>query len=97
MQTYPKTPAQFRRQAEKGFARVNPDAEGLTFEWTFGPKRVTYPTGLQGFCGHGVVRADGYRPSSFSATADREGGLMVRASGGGFLRDAAERIVAARR
>jgi hypothetical protein len=38
LKRYPRTPAEFRRQAEKGFARANGSPEGLTFEWAFGPK-----------------------------------------------------------
>ena len=106
MKTYPKTPSSFKRQAERGFARVNSDAEGITFEWTFGPKRVTWADGTPGFSGTGVVRAPGFRPSTFVASALAEtyggvptggGSVRMSASGGGFLRDAAERILAARR
>ena len=91
---FPKTPAQFRRQAEAGLRRENPDAE-IAFDWKFGPKRCTYPTGLKGFTGHGTITAEGYGTRTFVASATPETGLSVRA-GSTFLRDAAARILAAR-
>lgn len=94
MQTYPKTPSQFRRQAEHGLRRVNPD-ETFEFEWQFGPKRVTWPTGLKGFTGHGLVTLSDGERRGFTASASRETGLSCRISTG-ILREAALRIRAAR-
>jgi hypothetical protein len=78
MITYPKSPSDFRRKAEAGFRRANPDADYISIEWTFGPKRVTYPTGLQGFVGRFVARAISHRTRELHASADRLSGLSVR-------------------
>jgi hypothetical protein len=82
MQTYPATVAQFKRQAIAGFKRANPDAANLTVEWMTGqfdkPRRIKYPTGLEGFTGTAIAIADGYGTVKITASADRETGIHVR-------------------
>lgn len=78
MNTYPTSPAQFRKQAEAGFRKANPDAADATFDWTFGPKRVTFPTGITGFSGVANVSATGFKTKVCVASATRETGLSVR-------------------
>lgn len=74
---FPKTVSQFRRQSEDGFRRAN-DAPDATFDWTFGPQRVTFPTGLQGFSGVATVSAPGFKSKVCVATATPETGISVR-------------------
>ena len=76
--SYPKSPSDFRKKAEASFRRHNRDAEHIEFEWTEKPRRVTYPTGLQGFRGKFIARAIGHLTREFVAEADREYGLSVR-------------------
>lgn len=80
MVAYPRTVSQFRKLAEDGFRRANRDADmvGLVIRWTFGPKRVTFPTGLEGFSGVFHACAPGYRAGEHVATATRETGISVR-------------------
>lgn len=76
--TFPKTVAQFRRQAESAFRAANADAADATIEWTFGPKRVTFPTGVTGFSGVFKASASGFRSRSCVASATPEFGIAVR-------------------
>jgi hypothetical protein len=79
MQKFPTTVAQFRRQAVQGFKRANPEAaDTLVITWEFGPEAVTFPTGITGFSGVAIARADGFKTKTIVATATRETGLMVR-------------------
>lgn len=79
MPAFPKTVAQFRRQAEAGFLRANPDAgAGLEIAWTFGPQRAVFPTGLSGFSGVFTASAPGFATKTCVASATRETGLSVR-------------------
>lgn len=73
----PATPAAFRRQAEAGFRRANPDAEVTVTEWTHGPERVTWADGSTGFSGLFTATAPGYAPRSVHASTG-SWGLMVR-------------------
>ena len=73
----PATPAAFRRQAEAGFRRANPEAGVTITGWTFGPERVTWADGSTGFSGLFTVEAPGYRPREVHASTG-SWGLMVR-------------------
>ncbi len=75
---FPKSPSAFKRQAEAGFRKANPDAVAAVIEWTFGPKRVEFPTGLKGFSGVFKVECPGFRGRTMVATATTETGLSVR-------------------
>lgn len=75
---YPKSVAQFKRQAEAGYRRANPDATDLRMTWTYGPVRCTFPTGIEGFSGVFEAQAAGYRTRTGVASATRETGLSVR-------------------
>lgn len=77
MLVFPKTVKEFRRQAESGFRAAN-DAPDAAIEWTFGPKRVTFPTGLAGYSGVFTATADGFRPKVCVATGTTETGISVQ-------------------
>jgi hypothetical protein len=77
---FPTTAAQFKRAAEAAFRRANPDADtvGLVINWTHGPKRVTFPTGLKGYSGVGTAAAPGFRPKTIVASGTPDTGISVR-------------------
>jgi hypothetical protein len=71
------TKAQFKSKAVALFKGANPDAKGVSIEWTFGPNRVTWADGSQGWTGRFSVSADGFRSREMSATYGAMG-WMVR-------------------
>jgi hypothetical protein len=78
MLQFPKTPSQFRKQAENGFRKANPDAGEIIFKWEFGPKRVKFPTGIDGFSGVGKASAPGFKTKTIVASGTMETGISVR-------------------
>ena len=68
MAAAPKTTRQFRRAAEAGVARANPDAADLALDWVHGPVAVTWADGTRGFSGVMQTRASGYQSQRVVAT-----------------------------
>jgi len=73
-----KSPAQFRKRAERVFRKANPDAEavGLVITWTR-CVRVTWADGSRGFSGTMQVAAPGHRSRAMLAT-ETDSAISVR-------------------
>ena len=66
----------FQRRATALFLRANPGA--TVGEWTVAPRRVVYPTGLQGIAGRFTASCPGFRSRDVIADWDPISGLATR-------------------
>lgn len=66
---------QFKSKAQALFLKANPTA--TISGWTYGPKRVTWPTGRKGIAGRFFATAPGFRPKQIMADWDGDG-IWVR-------------------
>lgn len=67
---------QFRRRAEAGIRKANPDSTNLEIEWIEPARKVTWPTGVSGYYGRLQLTADGYETRRVSAR-ETPSGLSV--------------------
>lgn len=63
----PRTRPQFRAAVRRGF-EAQADGNHVTVVWTK-VEKITFPTGLQGFFGEGIVQVEGRGDQGFTATA----------------------------
>lgn len=73
--TEPRTATDFKRVALAAFKRANATAVDMRIRWHH-TARVTFPTGLEGWLGEGIVSARGYGSKRIVATWTKHG-LMV--------------------
>lgn len=69
-----------KSKAAASFRKANPDAVGLTIEWTWISAPCEYADGSPGTFRNlrGVASADGFRTRQIVATVSTDGGVMVR-------------------
>lgn len=63
----PKTPATFRKMAERAFRNANPEAKAATMNW-LRCERVKWFDGSDGFSGTLEVSAPGFKPRTMIAS-----------------------------
>lgn len=64
--------ANLKARTLRAFRKSNPDAD-LTIEWDGRVRKVQFPTGLVQYVACGTMTADGYAPTSVTATCDLDG------------------------
>ena len=72
----PASVRDFRMMAEDGYRKANPSANSMVISWD-DVRKVTFPTGLVGYIGEGMVTAEGYASKRIFASWTKHG-LMVR-------------------
>lgn len=67
----PKTPATFKKMAERAFRNANPEAQAATINW-LRVERVKWFDGSTGFSGTVEVSAPGFKPRTMVASFSQD-------------------------